>query len=228
MQVERPTLKSVAKGVIMNRKFLANLGITDDELIGKILNAHQGVAQPLKDDIDTLKSDLAAARADLKKAQEPPEGATDWEKKYNEEASAHAATKEAMQKAVGDEIAAHKATKDGYAAEKDAADIDQKVSAALKAAGMNEKAIPKALKLYDRSMVKRDKEGAISNADKVVEHFKGEWGDFFSETKTIGADVGTPPINNPTGSYTKADIERMSAAEINANWDQIKPVLAGD
>jgi len=91
------------------------------------------------------------------------------------------------------ELAAHKKTREDYQAEKQAAEIDGLVSAALKGAGMNEKAIPKAIKLYDRAIAERDKDGCLKNADKVLEYFKGEWGDFFGEITQKQGDVGTPP-----------------------------------
>ena len=140
----------------------------DKEIVQAIMDLHKVDAELWK----TVESEL---RGDLADALKPPEGAEDWQQRYN------------------DEVTAHKATRDGYAAEKDAADTDGKISALLKTAGMNAAAIPKALKLYDRKIVERGKDGEVSNSDKVLEFFKGEWSEFFGTTETKGADIGTPP-----------------------------------
>ena len=105
------------------------------------------------------------------------------------------------------EKADHLKTKEGYATEKDDAAVDELVRTLLGTADENgevmlEAAIPKVLKIYDRSIVECGKDGAISNADKVLEHIKGDWKDFFGKTETKGAAVGnaqstTPGTKNP-------------------------------
>ena len=157
----------------MTRKFLSNLGIAEDETITAILNAHQAVVQPLKDEISTANEKVQATENALAKAQEPVEGAIEWESKFN------------------DEVAAHKATRDGYEAEKSAAEVAGLLTTMLADAGMNAAAIPKAIKLCDRTTIERDKDGTIKNADKVLDRFKDEWKDFFGEVQQKGADVGT-------------------------------------
>jgi hypothetical protein len=82
--------------------------------------------------------------------------------------------------------------------------------------------------MYDRAIVKRGKDGAISNADEVVTHFKTEWSDFFGETVTKGAEVATPPPSPTKAKYTLDDIRKMKPDEINKHWDKIKPVLEGN
>jgi len=190
----------------MTRKFLQGLALESD-VIDKIMQAHgdgiereKSVAESLRDDIKKINADLATARGDLEKAKQDATN-DDWESKYNAEVTAHGETKTAMQKSIDDEKSAHTATKEVYSAEKTASEIDSLVGELLKKAddkgiSMNAAAIPKALKLYDRAIVKRNKDGAIENADKVLEYFKGEWGDFFAGTEQKGADVGNPPGGN--------------------------------
>ena len=143
------------------------------------------------------------------------------------EMQAKLADHDAVKQSLEDEKAAHAATKKTHDDEKDAHYIDGLVSDALKAAGMNEKIIPKALKQYDRSLVKRDKDGSISNAEKIVETFKDEWGDFFGETQIVGADVGSSSQSTPAKTYTLDDISKMSPAQINENWASISKSLNG-
>lgn len=44
-------------------------------------------------------------------------------------------------------------------------------------------------------------------------------------TKVTGANTETPPPGAPKKTYTTADIAKMSTAEINQNWDDIKASL---
>jgi len=162
------------------------------------------IKQIIKDNLpegtELTDKTLAAIAKDINKAVGDEHVPKEWlsekrrewdtEKQELEAKLANSADYDTLKQQLDEERAAHKATRDGYTAEKEAADIDGKVSEALKAAGMNEKAIPKALKLYDRKIVEKDKDGNIKNADKVIESFKTEWADFFGETQTKGAEVG--------------------------------------
>jgi len=146
----------------------------DKEIIQAIMDLHEVDAELWK----AQKKELDDEITGLKNKTTGDDGGGEWKKKYE------------------DEVAAHNSTKSAYAAEKEYADTDGKVAAALKAAGMNEKVIDKALKLYDRTIVKKGKDGNIENADNVVEAFKKDWADFFGEVKTEGATVGNNFQNN--------------------------------
>jgi len=224
----------------MTRKFLQGLGL-ETEVIDKIVQIHgegiereKGVAESLRGDITKLEGNLKTARADLAKAKQPLEGAIDWEKKYNDEVVAHTTTKEGLERSLSDEKTAHKTTQDAIAAERDAATVDGLVAELLKAGHkdgekavkMSAAVIPKALKMYDRSIVERDKEGNIKNADKVFEFFKGEWGDFFGEVTVEGVSVGKSDGSGAGAkSYTHDQIAKMTPEEINKNWDSVKSTL---
>ena len=193
----------------MTRKFLLGLGLEADA-IDKVLDAagadlerEKAVSEALREEAKALKAEAAEAKKALKEATDAKTKDEDaFKTKFEAEQTAHEETKKAMKKAIDDETAAHKATKDGIVAEKEAAEVDQLVSEILKRGddkigGMNVAAIPKALKLYDRSIVKRGKDGAVENADDVLNHFGREWGDFFAKEEQHGAAVGTPPGNAP-------------------------------
>ena len=65
----------------------------------------------------------------------------------------------------------------------------------------------------------------IKEADTLTESVKTEWADFITTTSKKGADTANPPENDQTKTYTRADIQKMTAAEINQNWDAIKASL---
>ena len=135
------------------------------------------------------------------------------------------------EKALNTEKSAHQKTIDGHTAEKDAATVDSLVSKLLKTGSektgtMNAAAIPKALKQYDRSIVERDSDGKIANADKVLEHFAAEWSDFFGPSEVKGADIGNPPADTPKATFTREEIQKMTPGQINANWDAVKSTLS--
>jgi len=182
------------------KAILTSHGIDEEaaDKIAKAINKVVGDEFVTKDRYKDKLTEIATLQTDLKTAEDALSTAETWKSKYN------------------DEVTAHNATRDGYAAEKDAADIDGKVTAALKAAGMNEKAIPKALKLYDRTIVEKDNDGNIKNTDKVLAHFKGEWGDFFGETQTKGAEVGNSPGKPPVTSWES----QLKAARESKNMQE--------
>jgi hypothetical protein len=113
------------------KEILEKNGVDAEKItaLEKEINTAVGLEFVAKKRYDDKLVELAAAKTDLQTAQDSLATAGAWEQKYN------------------DEVTAHKATRDTVAAEKEAADTDGKVAAALKAAGMNEKVIDKALKL---------------------------------------------------------------------------------
>ncbi|MCL2565947.1 MAG: hypothetical protein FWE24_09105 [Defluviitaleaceae bacterium] len=152
----------------MTRKFLQELELSK-ETIDKIMSAHGEGVERHKAINKELHKELAKAAESL--------SGNEWKLKYEAE------------------LEAHKATKEDHAAREEAETIDVLVSKALKAAGMNEALIPKALKLYDRS-VADFKDGKLVNELSVLESFKAEWGDFFGKVKEKGAAVGIPGASN--------------------------------
>lgn len=95
----------------------------------------------------------------------------------------------------------------------------------LKEIGVSEKRIDAVLKVSDVDGVELDEKGQIKDADKLSESVKTEWADFITTTTTKGAKTPTPPKNNPDKIYTRADIQKMTPAEINQNWEAIKASL---
>lgn len=183
----------------LTRSALREKGITEKEILDYIMEEHGNTVEAAKE--KAKETAEAAAKVAIDKLQAkvdslPEPDGEDWKKKYEDEVAARKTAPddgEDYKAKFEAEVIAHQATKDTHAAKEDAADVDSKVTALLKAAKLNESVIPKALKLYDRTIVEREKDGSVKNADKVVEAFRAEWGDFFGEVKQQGAGVGTPP-----------------------------------
>lgn len=64
----------------------------------------------------------------------------------------------------------------------------------------------------------------IKDWETIGKSLKENYSDFYTSTKTIGAEPSTPPTNNLV-SFTKEDIQNMSVEEINKNWENISRTL---
>lgn len=195
----------------LTRKFLKAMGI-EDEKIDQIIEAHTDTVDGLKADIDLYKAD-AKALPDIQKKLEQARADLEAGKKDSYKAK-YDLLKEEFESYKNEQN--QKETK----AAKETA-----YRALLKEVGISEKRLDAVMKVSDMSTVELDDKGAIKGADKLRNSVKTEWSDFISTTATKGADIANPPSNNPNRTYTTADIRRMSAAEINQNWDSIKASL---
>ncbi len=191
----------------LTRKFLKAMGI-DEEKIEQIIDAHSETVTALKGEIETARQDgdglqtITKERDGLKKQLET------------------------LQAASGDAAkvqAAFDAYKAGVEAEKTG---EIKTKAVLKA--LEDKGIRKAaqaiIKGLDLSALEIDGE-QVKGLDAFIAPIIQE-NDWAIETTTT---QGVPPVNPPSGgaktTYTRADIERMSADEINRNWAAIQASL---
>lgn len=75
--------------------------------------------------------------------------------------------------------------------------------------------------------LKLNKDGKFDNAAEIAKSIKTDWADFITTTETTGVNTAKPPVPNKK-TYTTEDISKMSAAEINKNWDSIKASLEGE
>ena len=152
------------------------------------------------DEIDTLKNDKQTAEDNAATAEK-------WKTKYE---------------ALKGDFDAYK----GEQAKKETHNAKEKAyRELLKAVGVSEKRIDTVLKVSDVDSVELDEKGRIKEADTLTESVKTEWADFITTTSKKGADTANPPENDQTKTYTRADIQKMTAAEINQNWDAIKASL---
>ena len=219
---------------MLSRANLKMMGL-ESEQVEKILDLHGASMESAKEKagkaekafqskIAELESELSKARAELKAAMDDDGG---FEAKLKAEIEAHKTTRSELEAAKAE----HKKAVESHEKEKDDASVDGLVKTLLGEGDgthgkMHPSAIDKAIRMYDRAIVKRDRDGKIGNADEVLAHFAAEWKDFFGKETTRGVDTGRPP-ETKGGVYTKEAISKMSVDEINQNWDAVKASLNG-
>lgn len=197
-----------------SRKALKAMGLTDEQ-VDTLVDMHAETVDALKTQISTYKADadkLADVQKELDSVNEKLKAAdTDgFKSKYETE---------------------HKAFED-YKADVSKKETDaaktRAYKALLTAAGLKgEKLIDTVLKGVDLSKVELEGEG-LKDADKLTESIKAEWSDYITTGGTKGnGNTQTPPNNTQAHKYTAEELRGMSAAEINANWDNIKASLNG-
>ena len=66
---------------------------------------------------------------------------------------------------------------------------------------------------------------ADGNGEAIIAELRAKHAAFFAQSVRMAAPAVRPPV--PTGgALTREDISRMSADEINRNWNAVKGVLA--
>lgn len=192
----------------LTRKYLKELGIESDK-IDLIIDAHTEVTDALKTERDELKANSENAeklKSEIAELKKQTVSDSEWKSKY--------------------ETLENDFTK--YKGEQEAkATLEAKKSAyleLLKNAKISDKAHAKALKLADLESLEMT-DGKFNDADKITESIKSEWADFIIDESKGGAPTPNPVGNDGAKVYTREDIQKMSAEEINANWDNIKKSL---
>lgn len=89
----------------------------------------------------------------------------------------------------------------------------------LKDAGIPERHFEKILKYSPIDEIELDDKGKIKTAKEIMKFVKEEWGDHVETTKTVGADIQTPPSNSASGS-------KMTRDEIYKRDDKGRYVLS--
>lgn len=192
------------------RKFLASLGIDSDK-IDTIIDAHVDVVNGLKDEAEQYK--------------------------------AKAETADGLQKQVNDlQSKLDAADSDGYKAKYDKlssdfnkykSDIDNEhtlakkkdaFKALMKASGVPENWYDRILKTEDLSSIDLNEDGTLKDADKLSDSLKSEWSEVIPTETQTGTKTSTPP-QQAQKTFSRDDIKKMSADDINANWDAIKQSL---
>lgn len=192
----------------LTRKYLKELGIESDK-IDLIIDAHTEVTDALKSERDELKAgadDVKELQKKIAELEKQTVSDSEWKAKYE----------------------AKEAEYNKYKGEQEAkATLEAKKSAymeLLKGAKISDKAHAKALKLADLESLEFE-DGKFKNADAITESIKAEWSDFVVDESKAGASTPNPTGNDGVKTYTREDISKMSASEINANWENIKKSL---
>lgn len=191
----------------LTRKYLKSIGLNEDQIEG-VIEEHTSVTNDLKETIKTLQADadkLPTVQKELDDIKAAGDGG--YKEKYEAE------------------VKAYKEYKQQVESEKETARVDADVLAMCKEAGITrEKALHLIVKDFDRSKIERDKDGKITNRDKLLAMVKTDYADFVG---TIGTE-GTPPATPPTGGNTtyKSRAEIMKIKDTTERQQAIKENLA--
>ena len=187
----------------LTRAFLKSLQLTEEQ-VSAIIEAHSETVEGLKAINTDLQSKLDEATPSAQKAQEMSD-------KYA------AVTKEF------EDFKAGVAAKDTRRAKESA------YRELLRSAGVADKRFDTIVK-YDSDLIdglEIGEDGKVANADAINKAIQDNWSDFITQTKTVPtAPVPQPPANQPP-AISVADLRGMSAADINARWDDVKTALKG-
>lgn len=210
----------------MKRAFLTNLGVTDSDTIKQIIDFHQSVVQDLKDDLSAVRTDLKTAQTDLKTANKAVEDLKNQEPN-TDDVEVYKQKLEDLQGKYDTDIAAKQKEYDDFkTATETQKEVDTKKSllrSQLTADGANSKLVDLLELKFDIDAIELDGD-KIKDWETVSKSVKEQYADVFGTTQTQGAKVATPPANNQS-SYTIEDVRKMSAQDINKNWDKIKNTL---
>lgn len=191
----------------LTRKYLKSIGLTEDQIEG-IVEEHIATVNDLKETANKYKADadkLPTVQKELDDLKAAGDGG--YKEKYEAE------------------VKAYKEYKQQVESEKETARVDADVLAMCKEAGITrEKALHLIVKDFDRSKIERDKDGKITNRDKLLAMVKTDYADFVG---TIGTE-GTPPATPPTGGNTtyKSRDEIMKIKDTTERQQAIKENLA--
>lgn len=190
----------------LTRKYLKSIGLTEDQIEG-IVEEHIATVNDLKETANKYKADadkLPTVQKELDDLKAAGDGG--YKEKYEAE------------------VKAYKEYKQQVESEKETARVDADVLAMCKEAGITrEKALHLIVKDFDRSKIERDKDGKITNRDKLLSMVKTDYADFVG---TIGTE-GTPPATPPTGGNTtyKSRAEIMKIKDTTERQQAIKENL---
>jgi hypothetical protein len=105
-------------------------------------------------------------------------------------------------------------------ARKALADLQQQIKVEAVAAGLKFRHADEAIALLPSELDRTD-EAAVQKALEQLAEDRPH----LIDSGTPGP-TGRPPTGGGKGDLTKADVERMTAAEINARWDDVQKVLS--
>lgn len=188
----------------MNTSFLKSLSLEQEDIDkvmaenGKDIAKEQAKYEAKLSDYDDKTLRVNELEKELKEAQKQAAEVDAWKSKYEQEVEAHNQTKETASTATADW--------EKKWAERDEADTAKETASKKRAAARSELikrgANPDAVD--DFMLDKLDYDGleldgdTIKGADDYVKPYQERYAKYFGTTVTKGADVATPPANNPT------------------------------
>lgn len=178
----------------LTRKLLNGMGLTDEQ-VDTIIEAHAETVEGLKAEADKYKGDaekLPGVQKELDDLKAAWDGG--YKEKYEKE---------------------HQAFED-FKKDQSAKDTRQAKEKAyrtlLREAGISDKRLDSVLKVSDVDSVELDENGAVKDADKLMETVKADWSDFIVTNTMAGAPTANPPANTGGGTMSKEDIMKIKDA----------------
>ncbi len=163
-----------------------------EDLENRLIALHLGVVDPLKDQLQTYKTDAEKLPAVQKELDDLKAGDGNYKEKYEAEAKAHKEYKQKVE------------------AEKTVARDDADVLALCKEAGIaRDSSLRLIAKDFDRSKIKRGEDGKITNHDDLVSSIKTDYADFVGTPGNQGTPTATPPSGGNRG-MTKDEIMKIT------------------
>lgn len=191
----------------LTRKLLKGMGLTDEQ-VDTIIEAHT-------DTVDGLKADVTRYKADAEKLPGVQKQLDDLK------AAGDGGYKEKYEK----EHSAFEAFKTDITAKESKAAKEKAVRAYFESKNITGGNLDLAMRGCGEEMAALEMDGdKIKDAASLDALIAGAFKPLVSTTQTQGANTATPP-NNPVTRYTADEIKKMSAAEINKNWDAVKASL---
>lgn len=173
----------------LTRAMLKGMGLTEEQ-VSAIIDEHTSVTNGLITQRDAYKKDSDKLATVQKELEDLKTGGDDWKEKYEKE---------------------HQAFED-YKADALKKEQENKIKTAYKQLlldnNVGEKHINSILRVTDFTDMKLNKDGTLSNEEKLTEAIKEDWGGFIGETKTKGAEVGNPPAGSGA-KMSKEDIMKI-------------------
>lgn len=190
----------------LTRKLLKSFGL-EEGIIDSIIDAHTETVDALKQQRDTAQAEADKVAAITKERDD----ALDKLSKAGDAAKVQAD---------------FDAYKQQVETEKVNAATDSALYDLAKKAGIQRESFLKlAVKNFNRDAIKRGEDSSISNGDELVEAFKTEFPDFIATDPAPTGPAPIAPPSDPQKKFTREQIQGMSAAEINKNWDAIQHSL---
>lgn len=188
----------------LTRRLLRELELSDNA-IERIIAAHA-------ESIDALRTERDEARTALAQHEQ----AVSERDALREEAAAHQADAERLRTELD-------AFRQQVAAERTQAIRRNALCQALTRAGANPQAVP----LLAQAVTTSDEDWAedrLLDEDAALRSVREQYAPFFSKPRHLPTDRITPPLQ-PGGDLSLADVQRMSAEEINRHWAQVRSAL---
>ena len=182
----------------LTRKLLKSFGL-EEGIIDSIIDAHTETVDALKQQRDTAQAEADKVAAITKERDD----ALDKLSKAGDAAKIQAD---------------FDAYKQQIADEKAAAQTDADVLSLLKEAGIQRESFQQlASKSFDRSKIKRNEDGSISNRQELLDGIKTDFADCIATQQ----QQGTPPNNPPTGGGTPLTREQILAEKDTAKRQKL-------